>query len=191
MRAAADAGMSRAQINDALQHARVTVKTGHSVVYPGQGSRQDFGAALAGVRPQPAFPADARLAGQAWSRPQRPQRKLRGANRFGAIVGVVGGAIGLCVGGAAAVTTVFPSSALWMSGIVCRSPYHLAYNTSHYSYRPGQSGTSASFQCVSSESSYNVNDFVLMGLQSLLAAFVLCVVLGVGVLMRRLLRKPG
>ena len=37
MRAAADAGMSEAQINDALQHAHVTIQTGHSVVYPAQG----------------------------------------------------------------------------------------------------------------------------------------------------------
>jgi|GEM_PF-1619984 len=58
MRAAADAGMSHAQINDALQHAHVTIKTGHSVVYPGQGGPQNFGA-LTGVGPQPGFPGAA------------------------------------------------------------------------------------------------------------------------------------
>ena len=40
MRAATDAGMSEAQINDALQHARVTMRTGHSVVYPPQDGPQ-------------------------------------------------------------------------------------------------------------------------------------------------------
>jgi hypothetical protein len=46
---------------------------------------------------------------------------------------MIAGAIGICVGGAAAVTAIFPSSALWMSAIVCRSPYQLDYSTSHYS----------------------------------------------------------
>jgi len=31
LRAAADAGMSQAQLDDALQHGKVNIKTGHSV----------------------------------------------------------------------------------------------------------------------------------------------------------------
>jgi hypothetical protein len=103
---------------------------------------------------------------------------------------VIGGAIGLCVGGAAAVTAVMPSSALWMSPIVCSSGYQLAYNTSHYSYKPGQSGTSVSFQCVSGDSSHDVNDLAIFGLQSLLAALVLCVAVAIGGSIWRRLRKP-
>lgn len=104
---------------------------------------------------------------------------------------MIAGAIGVCVGGAAAVTAIFPSSALWMSAIVCRSPYQLDYSTSHYSYKPGQSGTSVSFQCVSGASSYDANNFAIDGLQSLAIALVLCVGVAVGRLIWRQARMPG
>jgi hypothetical protein len=102
-----------------------------------------------------------------------------------AIVAVLGGAFGACVGVAAAVTAVIPSTALWMSPIVCRSGYDMAYNTSHYGYKPGQSGTSVSFQCVSNGDYYDVNDFAVFALQSLLTAVVLGVALAVGGLLWR------
>jgi hypothetical protein len=35
MRAAAQAGLSQQQIDDVLQHGNVTIKVGHSIVYPG------------------------------------------------------------------------------------------------------------------------------------------------------------
>lgn len=105
-----------------------------------------------------------------------PRRKLVGADRLGAILGVGGGGFGLCVGAAAAVTAAIPSSALWMSAIVCDSGYQMAYNTSDYSYKPGQSGTSVSFQCVNDAGSYDVNDFAVFGLQFVLIALVVCVV---------------
>ena len=45
------------------------------------------------------------------------------------------------------------------------------------------------FQCVNGDSSYDVNDLAIFGLQSVLAAFVVCVgVAGIG-LVRALLRK--
>jgi len=112
-------------------------------------------------------------------------------NRVGMIIGMIGGVIGLCVGAAAAVTAVFPSSALWMSAIVCPSGYGLTSNTSHYSYQPGQSGTSVSFQCVSRDSAYDVNDFAVFGLQCLLVALVVCA--GGGLIWRltRGRRSPG
>jgi hypothetical protein len=103
-----------------------------------------------------------------------------------------GGGFGLCVGvgAAAAVTAAIPSSALWMSAIVCDSGYQLAYNASDYSYKPGQSGTSVSFQCVGDAGSYDVNDFAVFGLQFLLIVLVVCVVGAVVGLMRRPRRKP-
>ncbi|MGO9382275.1 MAG: hypothetical protein ACLP4W_09295 [Mycobacterium sp.] len=118
-------------------------------------------------------------------------RRFIGADRAGGIVGLIGGAIGLCVGGAAAVTALIPSSALWMSGIVCSSGYQMAYNTSHYSYRPGQSGTNVSFQCVGDADSYDVNDFAVFALQSLLAAVVLVVAAAVAGLIWRRSHKPS
>jgi len=99
---------------------------------------------------------------------------------------MIGGAIGLCVGGTAALTAIFPSTALWMSGIVCRSPYHLVTSTSSYSYKPGQSGTSVNYQCVSDAGWYDVNAFVIIALQSLLAAIM---VGGVAVAVRLIRRR--
>ncbi|MFZ1175841.1 MAG: hypothetical protein WAO15_06140, partial [Mycobacterium sp.] len=115
MRAAAQAGLSQEQIDDAVQHGTVTIKVGHSVVYPGQGDTPDYGDAAGNGRRQSGY------------RPQRPRGKRAGADRFGTIVGMIGGAIGICVGGAAALIAVLPSSVLWMSPIVCSRPYQLAY----------------------------------------------------------------
>ncbi len=177
--AAADAGMEQAQLDDALQHGlqngKVTIKTGRRVVYSGLGNSQNFG-------------APAGFARQAEFRRQSQLSKTR-ANTVGAILGVVGGVLGICVGGAAAITAMFPSTALWMGPIVCRSPYELAYNTSQYSYKPGQSGTSVSFQCVSDANAYDVNQFAITGLQSVLIALVLCVGVVVFRLIRRQIRK--
>ncbi len=183
--AAAAAGMSQEQVNDALQNARVTFKSQRSVVYPGQGDAQDFAAppgvtrpisypGVSGVRPTTAFPR------------QRAQRTFNWATLFGIFAGL----IGACVGGVAALTAVAPSTMLWASPIVCRSPYHLDYSTSNYSYRPGQSGTSVSFQCVNGTDWYRVNEFALVGLQSLVVVLVLGVALGVGALVLRVVRKP-
>lgn len=114
MRAAADAGMSQARINDALQHAHVTIKTGHSVVYPGQSGRQGSGPE-ADIGPQPAFPIGAGFRRQAEFRRQRPRHKQSGPNLFWKIVRA-----SAMVGGLA--TIVIPSSALWTSGLMCSSP---------------------------------------------------------------------
>lgn len=102
-------------------------------------------------------------------------RRGIGADRAGAVIGLIGGFVGICVGAAAAVTAVIPSSALWMSGIVCPSGYDMAFSTSHYGYKPGQSGTSVSFQCVRGDSAYDVNDFAVFGLQFLLVVLLVCV----------------
>ena len=183
MRAAGDAGMSQTQINDVLQNGRVTIKTGHSVVYSNQGGQQRSGAAT-----DTGSPSGYRqtFGQQTWAGPQQPRSRFTGADRFGAIAGMLGGAIGLCVGGTAALTAMFPSTALWMSGIVCRSPYHLIASTSSYSYKPGQSGTSVNYRCVSDSGWYDVNAFAIIGLQSLLAAIILC---GLALVVRAIRRR--
>jgi hypothetical protein len=165
LRAAADAGMSEAQIDDALQHGTVTVRKGHSVIYQGQGRPQDF---------DPA-----------------PRDKRSGATRVAAIVGRVGALLGVCVGAGAVLTTYFSSSALWMSTFVCRSPYQLAHSTSRFSYKPGQAGKIGGFRCVGASGSYAVNQWAVMGLQSLAAALVVCAVAGAVLLIRRGLRSPS
>jgi hypothetical protein len=183
MRAAADAGMSDTQIKDVLQNGRVTIKTGHSVVYSNQDGQQHFSGAADAASPSGYRQTFGR---QTWIGQQRPRRNLTGANRFGAIVGMVGGAIGLCAGGTAALTAMFPSTALWMSGIVCRSPYHLVASTSSYSYQPGQSGTSVTYRCVSDAGWYDVSAFAIIVLQALLAAVI---VGGVAVVVHLIRRK--
>jgi hypothetical protein len=180
-RAVAEAGLSQHQYNDVLARAGLraggTIKLGGQVVY----RRCD--------PDDPVFLAAAYAARGSGHAPA-PRRKLVGADRAGAVIGILGGAIGLCVGGAAAITALIPSTALWMSRIVCGKRYEMAYNTSHYSYKPGQSGTTVSFQCVNGDDFYDVNDLAVFALQSLLAALVLCVAAAVGgVLWRR--GKPG
>lgn len=164
-RAADQAGMSHGQIDDALRNANVTYRTSHtthSVVYPNR----------AGVR-------------------SHPSGKSSAAGRVGAVLGVLGGLLGICVGGAAAVIAVFPSSALWTSSLVCDSSHHLAYTTSHYSYKPGQSGTSVTFQCIGDDGGYNVNEFVIGGLQALLIALLVAVVAVAVVSVRRRRKTAG
>jgi hypothetical protein len=179
-RAASDAGMSPNQVDEVLKHGRVTIKTGHGVSYSGPGSSPRFNTPAGS---QSGYP---QTFGQGPGFRRRPRQRLSGADRVGAVIGMIGGLLGLCVGGAAALTAMFPSSAPWMSGIVCRSPYHLGSSTSDYSYKPGQSGTSVSFQCVSDASWYPVNMFVVTGLQSVLAALIVGVV---AVIVRRVLRR--
>ena len=67
----------------------------------------------------------------------------------------------------------------------------MAYNTSHYSYKPGQSGTTVSFQCVGDGDFYDANDFAVFALQSLLVALVLGVALAIGGVIWRRSHRPG
>ena len=121
---------------------------------------------------------------------QRPQRKRAGSN-LGTLIGIIVGGGGICVGGAAALIAVFPSSALWTSAIVCSSPYQLAYKTAHYSYKPGQSGRTVNFQCASDAGSYYANNLEIGGLQALAIALVLGGIFFAVTMFRRGLRKPG
>ncbi len=178
--AAGAAGMSQEQMDDALKNARVTIKSQRSVIYPGPGDAQDF-AAASGVSHPIGYPGVSGVAPTTAVPRQRARRTFNGP----ALFGVLAGLIGACVGGVAAVTAVAPWTMLWASPIVCRSPYHLDYSTSHYSYKPGQSGTSVSFQCVNGTDWYRVNEFALVGLQSVLVVLVLVVALALGTLVLR------
>jgi hypothetical protein len=121
----------------------------------------------------------------AWSRRQRPRRKRGALIMFGVLIAILGPLYSVVAG----VTAALPSSAMWMSGIMCSSPYHMAYHNEGYQYgrAPGFRG---GFQCVSGDSSYHVNYFAISVLQTLLVVLVMFGVLVVGVLMWRLLRKP-
>jgi hypothetical protein len=78
---------------------------------------------------------------------------------------------------AGGLATLLPSSAMWTSGIVCGSGYHLSNDNRHYSTPSGGSGTTMSFRCVSGNSSYHANDWAILGLQFLLVGVLLCAAL--------------
>lgn len=178
-RAVVEAGLSQAQYKGVLARAGLraggTIKVGGQVLYQRCDLSDPVFLAPTGRRPHAA---------RDFGYGSAPRRKFVGADRAWAIIGMLGGAIGLCVGGAAAVTALIPSTALWMSAVVCGSGYQMAYKS-------GQSGTSKNFQCVGNGDFYEVNDFAVFALQSLLAAVVLCVALAVGGLMWHRARKPG
>jgi hypothetical protein len=117
------------------------------------------------------------------------RRNLDRETIIGGIIGVLGGGLGGLVAVVTILVIQFPSSVLWMSGIVCSSPYHLEHDVSHYSVRPGETFSSVDYACVSGENSYAVDYFVVMGLQALLVAVVLCPVVAIGVPMWRRSRK--
>jgi hypothetical protein len=95
-----------------------------------------------------------------------------GEKIMGGLLGVMGGV----AGGASVLTFTLPSSALWMSGIVCSGSHTMENRGPH-------------FQCVSDAGSHTVNILAVMGLQALLIAVVLCAVVAVGVVAQRQLRK--
>jgi hypothetical protein len=111
----------------------------------------------------------------------RPSRGYRGANLFGAIAGI----IGFCAGGGAALIAALPSSALWTSRIICGAPNQLMVNTSHYSYKPNQSGTTVDFECLKADGVYDANWLAISALQSVLVAVVLAGVAAVVIVLRR------
>jgi hypothetical protein len=187
MRAAAEAGLSPAQIDDIFENGifkngEATIKVGHSVAYSGPVDPPEYSASAA-VEDRPgtswaAAPRWHRIGGQP------PRGRMRGADLVGAILGF----IGICAGGAAALTAAMPSSALWMSSIVCSGGYHLAYGTSGYSYRPGQSGTRISFECVGDTDSYSPSWLAIDAFQSLLFLLVVGTAVVVGRMVWRRLR---
>jgi hypothetical protein len=184
MSAAAQAGLSQEQIDNVFKHGHATFRVGHSVVYSGQGVAPDY-AATAGVGPPPGFTPQVGSRSQAASGRRRPWGTRGWPDRIGALIG----ALGICIGAAASLTAVLPASALWMSPVVCDSGYQLAYDTTNYSYKPGQSGTSISFECVGATGSYDANFIAIDALQTLLVAGVLGAVVGIGYVIWRSFRK--
>jgi hypothetical protein len=135
--------------------------------------------------PPPAFSQQVGSKRQAAQGRRRPLGLRGWPDRIGAILGT----LGLCVGAAASLTAMMPSSALWTSPFVCDSGYRLAYDTTDYSYKPGQSGTSVSFECVGAAGSYEPSWIAIDAFQTILAAVVLGAAVGIGYLIWRLVRR--
>ncbi|ORV85971.1 hypothetical protein AWC11_18895 [Mycobacterium interjectum] len=186
MQAAAQAGLSPEQIDNIFKHGKATFKVGHSVVYSGQGVTGDYGA-VAGIGQPPDFPQQVGSRRHVAQGRRRPWGMRGWPDRIGAIIG----ALGLCIGAAASLTATMPASAMWTSPFVCDSGYQLAYNTTNYSYKPGQSGTSVSFECVGATGSYEPSWIAIDALQTILAAVVLGAAVGVGFLIWRAFRKQS
>lgn len=186
MHAAAQAGLSQEQIDNIFKRGRATFEVGHSVVCSGQGATPDYGA-VAGIRQPSGFPQ------QAGSRHQVAQGRRRAwgmrgwPDRIGAIIG----ALGICIGAAASLTAMMPASAMWTSPFVCDSGYQLAYNTINYSYKPGQSGTSVSFECVGATGSYEPSWIAIDALQTSLVTVVLGAAVAVGFVIWRSFRRQS
>jgi hypothetical protein len=155
-------------------------------VYSGQGAAPDY-STLAGMGPPPAFSQQVGSRRQVAQGRRRPWGLRGWPDRIGAILGT----LGICVGAAASLTAMMPSSALWTSPFVCDSGYQLAYDTTNYSYKPGQSGTSVSFECVGATGSYEPSWIAIDALQTLLAAVVLGAAVAVGLMIWRLIRRPS
>jgi hypothetical protein len=179
LQAAAQAGLSQEQIDDIFKHGKATFRVGHSVVYSGQGAAapaysqvSGFGA---GAGPQP-------FGQQVGSRRQASQRRRRpwGTRGWPDRIGMIIGAFGICIGAAASLTALMPSSAVWTSPFVCDSGYQLAYNVKNYSYKPGQSGSSVSFECVGATDAYEPSWLAIDALHTALVTLALGAVVAVG-----------
>jgi uncharacterized membrane protein YgdD (TMEM256/DUF423 family) len=175
MRAAAQAGLSEEQIDNIFKHGKATFKVGHSVVYSGSGAPPNYSAPgfSAGTGPAPG------LAEQVVSRRRAAggRRRPSGTRSWGDRIAAIVGALGLCIGAAAALTATMPASALWMSPFVCDDEYQLAHNVS--------------FQCVGATGSYDVNSMTIATFQTLGCALVLGVAVTVGSMIWRSFRKSG
>ncbi|WP_051574538.1 DUF3060 domain-containing protein [Mycobacterium sp. URHB0044] len=178
-RAAAQAGMSQAQLDNALQHATVTFRTGHSVVYTGQDRPQD-GGGYVGMASAHVYTSVAPVE-QTWFGLRKRNGKFVKADLFGGIVGLVGSVLGA----GASLPAMLPSSALWTSALVCGGPNQLIVNTSQYSSRPSHSGTSINFQCMSPSGAHDASWETISAWQSLAIALVVAGAFAVGLLVRR------
>ncbi|MFI5508680.1 hypothetical protein ACIA48_14500 [Mycobacterium sp. NPDC051804] len=132
---------------------------------------------------------NARFRAQGRAMYAQSRRTHAGHKRRFLIIVLLNGVFGLLFLAVMVLTIGFPSSTRWMSGIVCSSPFHLEYDTSRYSYRPGQSTSTVNYECVSSEGSYDLNDSVVWALQSLFVALVLGAVGAFGFVLWRWLRN--
>ncbi|SPM31257.1 MmpS family transport accessory protein [Mycobacterium terramassiliense] len=145
--------------------------------------------AKAAAGSDPAFPLDAsREHGRALAQDETARGDRRAWIFFGLLFVLPIAAV-VCLCATTALVTLKPSSALWMSGIVCGSGYHLANDNKHYGTPSGGSGITMSFRCVSGNSSYHANDFSVFELQFLLVGIASCAAVAAGVLLWRLLPK--
>ena len=71
-------------------------------------------------------------------------------------------------------TAIVPPSGLWTSGIVCGETGQLVFRTSTYSYKPGQSGISYNFQCVTADGAHDASYLAISAVQSVVIGAVLC-----------------
>lgn len=177
---AARAGMSQEQLDNALRHSSMTVNRGHSVVDPQQNNQFSFGSSAG-----PAFTSQSSFEGQRGFSRLKPKREWTLPTVFGAVAGFIGG----CIGGGAALTAAFPSTASWTSAIVCGGPNKLMVNTSHYSYKPGQSGTNVDFQCLAGDGAHDASFMLIGALQTLVVGLALAGVLTIGLMIRRVRRN--
>jgi hypothetical protein len=106
---------------------------------------------------------------------QEPRQRWSAMSLSGAVVGAMGG----CIGGAAALTASLPSTALWTSAIVCGGPNKQMVSTSHYSYKPGQPGTNVDFQCLAGDGAHDVSFVAISALQTLIVGLALVGVLSI------------
>jgi hypothetical protein len=137
-----------------------------------------------GVTPDARARRNARF--RAHARTMYPQIRRQQARRklIGWIIGVLSVAAGLWTLALALSVLVFPSTTLWMTGIVCDSPYHLE----HYKIGPA-SDWSVKFRCVNGQSSYSAMDSVV-AIQALVIALVVAVLTVVAIaILVWLLRK--
>jgi hypothetical protein len=167
------AELERARMDDATQHAH-GIRTEESFDYPGDGGPplfsgpQAFGA-TAGVGLQPAAGAGVR------------RLRFRANGKLTALI------VAPFIAGYFT-EAVAPPSALWMSGIVCSSPYHLKFNATYTTASSGTSGLQSSFQCANYGSSHPVSELTIIAVQTMLIALVLWAAAVIGFLTWRLSR---
>ena len=152
-------------------------RLGHSVVYSGQGAAPDYGAPAgfgSGIRPAPGFTYQDGSKRQA----TRSRRRPRGTRGWGDRIGVIVGALGLCIGAAAALTATMPASALWIEPLCGDSGYQLASN-------------GCSFECVGAQAHTTPTRWRSLLSRPWGAPLVLGVAVAIGFMVWRSFRRPG
>jgi hypothetical protein len=163
-------------------HPGVTIQVNGQTVYTGQDVPLNFNY-QSGFASPPPFDISAEPAERPTFASLRSRLGLDGpGDVFGAIAAAMGVPIAIGLGGSAALTAVVPASALWTSRIICGAPHQMIVNTSHYSYKPSQSGTSVNFQCLTAAGGQDANWLAIMALQGLLLTVMLASALAVDLL---------
>ena len=85
-------------------------------------------------------------------------------------------------------SAAIPESALWMSRILCSSPYHLNFDPD-YEMGSGSTHSFNNFQCVNFGSVHPVSQWTITAVQAMLIALVLWAAAAIGFLIWRLSQK--